>query len=222
MNRRKYNPARTKNRVKAVIVASLLVIIIAAGFLSLDFKAAMSRTRNEVLWVTYPWGNPKLGLDPSNALYLYVDGQGAVAQQLKSMIIETFQRHGVQVIDASGLERNYDRQALVVALLDNEYSWSLLFTSALDNRISWNPLFPSAQLRVLFVYSSSGNMTYYDAFRSGERDVLIGPHAGDELLMRGVLDLRDDTFGIVSLKGFQNHLRQVIADIIVPKLFSVS
>ncbi len=214
--------ARTKSRVKPVIVVSLLVIIIASAFLFLDFKAAMSNTQTQLLWVTYPWGNPKLGVDPSNTLYLYVDGQGAVAQELKSILTKTLQERGVKVIDASSLERKFDRQALVVALLDNEYSWNPLFASALDNKISWNPFFPSAQLRLLFVYSSSGNMTYYDAFKGGETSVRIGPHAGDELLMRGVLSLSDSTIGIMSLKAFQNHLTQAIADIVVPKLFSLS
>ena len=219
---RKQHESTKKGRANAVIVASLVVIIVASAFLSLDFKAATSNTQTQFLWVTYPWGNPKPGVDPSNALYLYVDGQGAVAQQLKSILTEILQEHGVQVIDASGLERNYDRQALVVALLDDEYSWNPFFASALDNEISWNPFLPSAQLRLLFLYSSSGNMTYFDAFKGGERDVHIGPHAGDELLMRGVLDLRDSTIGIVSLKAFQSHLTQAIADIIVPKLFSLS
>jgi hypothetical protein len=185
-------------------VASILVFVIvvcsASAFLFLDFKVATSETVVNSEVGTYRSGQLEIKL--ASELHVFVEGEGGLTEELKSTLTEKLRGRGVEVLMSESLKEKYGRQALLVALLDEE--------------VSYNPLYTASALEVLFFYSSDGNTTYFDAFKSGEQ-VTVEIGLGN-LLMKGTLTLADTTRGVISLKAYHRHLAEEAVENIIQRL----
>jgi hypothetical protein len=195
-----------QRRFKLVLALLLVVIIVFFTFSFLDFRAATSETNVDSRIIAdscSPIGQ-QLEIDLASGLCVYVEGEDGLTEELRSRLAEKLRQEGIEVLEAGSLEEKYDHQALVVAIIDRE--------------VSYNPIYPSASLEILFVYSLSGNTTYFDAFKSGKHTAVhlsIG-----ELLMEGRLNLTDSTKGIISHKAYQRHVAEEISNNIIQKLLS--
>ena len=197
-----------RRRSKVVLALLLVIIIVFFTFSFLDFRAITSETVTHSREITTSIGQPKIDL--ASGLYVYVDGEDGLTKELRSGLTEKLRQGGIEVLKTGSLEEKYDRQVLVVAILDRE--------------VSYNPVYPSATIELFFVYSSSGNTACFKAFKGGEQaaDLSRGESGEDELLMRGELNLTDTTKGIISHKAYQKHIAAEIAEGIFRGLLRMS
>jgi len=86
---------------------------------------------------------------------VYVEGEDRVTDELRAQLTRNLRENGTEVLEVEELEEQFDQQILAVALS--------------DRTISFNPVCPSARLDVFFFYSSSGNASYFDDFKSGNQ-----------------------------------------------------
>lgn len=189
-------------RRKSMLVVLVSVIIISLAFLFLDFSAANSETRADSQVSIASSGKPETDL--TGELYIFVEKDDGLTEVLKSRLTEELRGQGIKIFEVKSLGEKYDDKALAVATLKRE--------------ISYNPFFPSADLEVLFFYSSNGNTSYFGAIKRGEVPPFIIEHK--ELFIEGHLKLTDVTRGIISLRAYQNHLADEIAKNIILKLQS--
>lgn len=188
-------------RRRLKIAALLLVVLVgsASALLLLDFRAATSVTQTHSQVRRYSAGD--FQIDLAGGLYVYVEGDDDLARELRSQLAEKLRQQGIQVFEADALKEEYDRQTLIVTLL--------------DRKLSYNPFYPSASLESLFVYSSSGDSTYFESFKTGEPVVHLST---GQLLIVGKSTLNDTTKGVISIKAYQRYLAEGIANIIIQEL----
>ncbi|MBC2699866.1 MAG: hypothetical protein HF976_00345 [ANME-2 cluster archaeon] len=185
----------------------------------LDFKAATSDTKIDSQVITAWWSAPsdtkvdsqdgiasnKAEIDLTGELYFFVEEDDGLSEVLKSRLEETLHENGIEIHKIEKLENKYDGKVLMVAILKQD--------------VSYNPFFPSANLNVLFSYSSNGNTSYFEAQKRGSSPVfIIREHKG--LFIEGQQQLTDDSRGIISLRAYQNHLADEVAKDILLKLRS--
>ncbi len=194
-------------RVSKVISALLLTGIIAvfiAAFLFLDFRAATSETKIESNVNNASANAPldSLKVNSSGGLYVYVMEDDDLTQELRHSLTNKLRENGNSILEANSLEKNYDRQILIVALR--------------DRKISYNPFYPSARVKTIFYYSSSGNTTNFKDFKDGKSFVSYFEKSG--MVLDGQSELRDTTKGIISLKAYRKYLADEIVKNIIQKL----
>ncbi len=189
-------------RISKVIPALLLIGIIAifiTTILFLDFKAAISGTKFEYAVINTTLDPLKVNL--SGGL-VYVMKDDDLTQELRHSLINNLSEKWSDIREANSLEKNYDRQVLIVTLRDRE--------------ISYNPFYPSARVETIFYYSPSGDTTNFKAFKDG------WPHHSyfekNEMVLVGRLNLTDTTIGVVSLKAYRKYLAEEIMKNIIQKL----
>lgn len=189
-------------RRSKVISALLLIGIIAVfitAFLFLDFKAAISGTKFESAVINTSSTAP---VNLSGGLYVYMMEDDDLTQELRYSLINNLSEKWSGILEANSLEKNYDRQVLIVNLRNRE--------------ISYNPFYPSARVETIFYYSPSGDTINFKAFKDG------WPHYSyfekNETVLVGRLNLTDTTIGVVSLKAYRKYLAEEIAKNIIQKL----
>jgi len=176
-----------------------------SAFLLLDFQAAKSVTHVDSQVNRASAGKPEI--DFTREIYVYVEGEDRLTDKFRAQMIRKLRKNGTEVLEVEKLEEQFDQQMLAVALS--------------DRTISFNPVCPSARLDVFFLYSSSGNASYFDDFKSGNQPTVqlyLDESGSGELVVGGQLDVRDTTKGITSLKAYQGHLADEITNHIIQNL----
>ena len=156
--------------------------------------------------ITGSSGQPKIDL--ASGLYVYVDGKDGLTKELRSGLTERLRQGGIKVLETKSLEERYDRQVFIVTIL--------------DGGVSYNPVYPSTAIEIYLFYSSSGNITCFDAFKDEKETTFICESDRDELLMGGELNLTDATKGIVSYKAYQKYITAEITENIFQRLLDMS
>jgi hypothetical protein len=155
-------------------------------------------------------GKPEI--DFTREIYVYVEGEDRLTDELRAQMIRKLRENGAEVLEVEELEEQFDQQMLAVAQS--------------ERTISYNPVCPSARLDVFFRYSSSGNASYFDDFKSGNQPTVqlyLDESGSGKLVVAGQLDVRDTTKGITSLKkAYQGHLADEITNHIIQNLPSPS
>ena len=190
------------SRLALIVLFSSIVIVSFVSIMFLDFRAATSDTKIDSQ-VGIASSN-KAEIDVTDELYFFVKEDGRLSEILKSRLEETLHENGIEIHEIEKLENKYDGKVLMVAILKQD--------------IFYNPFFPSANLNVLFSYSSNGNTSYFEAQKRGDSPVFIIEH--NELFIKGQQQLKDNTRGIISLRAYQNHLADEVAKDIFLKLRS--
>ena len=193
-----------RSKTLSVLFFTIIIASIISAFLFLDFRAATSETKTESYVYNASAEAPSghLKVDLSSGPYVYVVVDDDLTQELRHSLINKLREKWNGILEADSLERNYDRQVLIVALRDRE--------------ISYNPFYPSASVETIFFYSSSGNITNFKDFKDGKSFVSYFEKSGMEL--DGRSELRDTTKGIISLKAYRKHLAEEITKNIVQQL----
>lgn len=188
------------SRLSLTLLLFSIVIVSLVSIIFLDFRAATSETN--IASQVSTASSKKAEIDLTGELYFFVEEDDRLSEVLKSRLEETLQENGIEIHEIEKLENKYDGKVLMVAILEQD--------------VSYNPFFPSANLNVLFSYSSNGNTSYFEAQKRGDSPVFIMEH--NELFIEGQQQLTDDTRGIISLKAYQNHLADEVAKDILLKL----
>ena len=195
------------SRLALILLLFSIVVVSLVSIMFLDFRAATSETNiaSEVTIASYyPASTNKAEIDLTGEVYFFVEEDDGLSEVLKSRLEETLHENGIQIHEIEKLENKYDGKVLMVAILKQD--------------VSYNPFFPSANLNVLFSYSSNGNTSYFEAQKRGDSPVFIIEHS--ELFIEGQQQLTDNTRGIISLRAYQNHLADEVAKDILLKLRS--
>lgn len=190
------------SRLALILLLFSIVVVSLVSIMFLDFRAATSET-NIASDVTIA-SSKTAEIDLTGELYFFVEEDDGLSEVLKSRLEETLHENGIQIHEIEKLENKYDGKVLMVAILKQD--------------VSYNPFFPSANLNVLFSYSSNGNTSYFEAQKRGDSPVFIIEHS--ELFIEGQQQLTDNTRGIISLRAYQNHLADEVAKDILLKLRS--
>ena len=207
------------SRLAMILLLFSIVIVSLVSIMFLDFRAVTSETKIDSQVITDRFtvtpsdtkidsqvgiASNKAEIDLTGELYLFVEKDDGLSEVLKSRLEETLQENAVEIHEIEKLEKKYDGKVLMVALLKQD--------------VSYNPFFTSANLNVLFSYSSNGNTSYFEALKRGDSPVYIMEHKG--LFIEGQQQLTDDSRGIISLRAYQNHLADEVAKDILLKLRS--
>lgn len=195
------------SRLALILLLFSIVVVSLVSIMFLDFRAATSETNiaSEVTIASYyPASTNKAEIDLTGEVYFFVEEDDGLSEVLKSRLEETLHENGIEIHKIEKLENKYDGKVLMVAILKQD--------------VSYNPFFPSANLNVLFLYSSNGNTSYFEALKRGNPPIYIMEHKG--LFIEGQQQLTDDSRGIISLRAYQNHLADEVAKDILLKLRS--
>jgi lipopolysaccharide export LptBFGC system permease protein LptF len=193
-----------KSKVTSVLLLSIIIFVIMLAFFVMDFKAAISETKFESYVSNASANNPSdpLYIDFSGGLYVYVMGDDDLSLELKDLMVKKLREKWSGIFEANSLEKNYDKQALIVTLR--------------DRKISYNPFFPSARVEIILYYSSSGNTTGFEDFNNKKR--LFANFERSGMVIGGRSELTDDTKGIISLRAYRKYLAEEITKNIVKQL----
>ncbi|KAF5419799.1 MAG: hypothetical protein C5S44_10070 [Candidatus Methanocomedens sp.] len=207
------------SRLALILLLFSIVVVSLVSIMFLDFRAVTSETKIDSQVITDRFtitpsdtkidsqvgiASNKAEIDLTGELYFFVEEDDGLSEVLKSRLEETLHENGIQIYEIEKLENKYDGKVLMVAILKQD--------------VSYNPFFPSANLNVLFSYSSNGNTSYFEAQKRGDSPVFIIEHS--ELFIEGQQQLTDNTRGIISLRAYQNHLADEVAKDILLKLRS--
>lgn len=190
---------------KKIFFAALALTIVISSFYILDFKVARSETLIDSAVSAYSTGDPLIHFP--GKVYLYVEGDDSVSKTLREKLAAELEKAGGHVSIAEAFEEKYDSQALLVNISKHKG----LYT----------PFYASSDIAILFFYTSTGEDTkYFEQFKEGNITVIFkntGSRNGEKLI-RGDLELRDSTKGLISQKAYREHLASESAKEIVSRL----
>lgn len=190
---------------KKIFMVLLVFAAILSSFYLLDFKAARSETQANSLVSTYSLGNPESGFP--NRIFLYTEGDSALAANLKEKLRRDLDEAGAEVIIVDSMEEKYSSQALLV----NISRGNLLYT----------PFYASSNLNIMFFYTSTGQGTkYFEQFKKGNKTIVFENNGSiqGEKLIAGEIKLHDSTHGPVSLKAYRKHLASGVSEEVLKQL----
>jgi len=195
-----------KNAVtKRTFFAVIAFAFVLSSFYVLDFKAAQSETQTNSVVSTYSTGDPQI--DFPGKVYLYVEGDDFISKSLRENLGTELEKAGMNVLIVDAVEERYDSQALLVNVSKHEG----LYT----------PVYASSNLNILFFYTTTGKDTkYFVQFKEGNITVFFentGSREGEKLI-RGDMELRDSTKGLISEKAYRKYLAAGAAKEITSKL----
>ena len=178
-------------RFKRLLTGSVILIVIAASFVILNFGLSQNDSRLE----SYPTPEFLLGtpqIKPS--LLIYVE-DGIASNELRESLVKDFSEIFKDVNVTHTLLDKFDTQVLIV-----EYSKSSLL---------YTPFYSKAHVELNMTFSSNGDISwriYYWSKGIGSDQ----PRNTAWYMVTMVLD--DQSYGIMSLKHYTNYLAQRFAD----------
>jgi hypothetical protein len=172
---------------RRVICILLIVIVVVASFVFLDFGISKNETKLEGYPREFLLGTPQV--KPN--LLIYVE-DGVISNALRGSLVQGFSNVFLDVeLTGRALEK-YDAQVLIV-----EYSKaSVLYT----------PFYSNAQIELNMTFSSNGDVSW--RLKTG---LSLNTSLNTAWYkVRMVLD--DQAYGVMSLKHYYNYLAQRFAD----------
>jgi hypothetical protein len=191
--------------MKRILFAVLVFTFVTSSFYILDFKVARSEILTNSTVSAYSTGDPQI--DSPGRFYLYVEGDDSISKSLREKLGAELEKAGINVSIADAFEKKYDSQALLVNV--TKHNW--LYT----------PFYASSDIVILFFYTTTGEDTkYFEQFKEGNITVVFennGSRAGEKLI-RGDMELRNSTKGLISQKAYRKHLAAEAAKEIAGRL----
>lgn len=179
---------------KAVLALLLVVGVLAAAFLWLDFQAVRSESRANSQVATAsakPEGTQESG--PAGELSLHVQGNDgltvALRQELATLLRAGPAFTGVKIVDA--LPAGTGGPALMVEVAERD--------------VLWTPVHGQGHLLVKATYASDGDLSW-------RGETVMRMQTGEPLRrVRGEFQIEDATNGVISLKAYDRHLGRYAA-----------
>ncbi|HEX2922885.1 MAG TPA: hypothetical protein VHS28_02520 [Chloroflexota bacterium] len=186
-----------RSRNARIVVGVLLLLAVATIlFVSLDFQVAQSQTNtNSTI------SKASIGLSsgatsqPIGTVLLYVAGDGDFRVRLEKELAPRLESvtgiSGVRVLDS----------------LPQDTTLPTLMVESKPANLTWTPVIANAGVVTRMYYASDGGMSW----RNDAVLAMGRPDGGPQLRVRGDLELKDNSWGLLSRIGYQRHLAQQTA-----------
>ncbi|TGC09211.1 hypothetical protein [Methanolobus halotolerans] len=190
-------------RIDRKILLSVMTVLVLFGaiiFTFTDFGVASSENTANSNIGAYSAGNRTDSVPES--IYLFVERNRIHDEMLSRKVSAELESGGYDVLVSSDLQAEYPDQAL--------------FVSVTDGDLFYTPVHAQSEIDLMFVYSSTGSSEYFEKFRSTDDTVPViftsdGSHRY-QLLMHGLIELRDTTQGLFSGRYYERHIADTIAE----------
>ena len=181
---------------RRLLVATLLLLVLAAAFWRLDFRAARSDSHAQSQVTTIGGGRGGEPARPQDGLAIYVVGNGDLAKATAEGLARTLETSpGFGRIDVLGvMPQATGRPALVVEVEELDATWT--------------PIYARARLVVTADYASDGDLSWR------HQPTISAGASGPQVLLNGRVELSDVTWGITSRRAYDKALGgQVAAEV---------
>lgn len=187
---------------KNLLIFSFVVIVLIFIFFAIvDFKIAQSELSANFKTDTFSAMDPEVNLDN---IYLHLRGGSDFDKILE---------------DQLKLDLQEDYNVYSYINLKEKFNDSFLGIKVLNEEVLYTPFFSKAKLRILVFFSSSGRTKYFKDFAQGkEVPVYFNSTEGPQLVTKSILNLRDESLGIMTPKAYSNHITQRISKEISNKI----
>lgn len=201
-----------KKVFKYSILAVIIIVFLSVVFIKVDFNASKSETSINSTKETFAASESEIEADISEKVFLYVE-DGALDGKLYEKLRESLKQYSSEVLPFLNLKENFGGPTVAVKIL--------------RDKIDYTPFYAKGEIDVLFFYSSSGDTTYFEKF---VREEFGGPNVtvifkgpdGPQKIAKGNLALRDTSYGILTVKGYERLLAERIAERISNEVREVS
>lgn len=175
----------------------LLMVILGAMFLMVDFRLAKSTSEIRRTLQKYSYAKGDQGLDIPDHVQVVVSGRESLNEKLqRAMVDQLQQRSAFRHVDSlTSVDQGGDDPVLAVQL--EKRFWL------------WTPLFGKSDFHVKVNYASNGDLSWRDddvaQFSSSEV-----PDSG-VVWLSGEFDLTDTSWGLTSWVGYREHVAGELA-----------
>lgn len=180
------------------LISLLAILLLAVIFLTIDFKAAFSTTTDDKQVTTISFGKGYTGSPP---LAIFVQAPDNLAGPLRRAL---FNRVGTlapfSTIAITETPASDPGSAALVVVVDRR-------------TYIWTPVYATTNLSVRFAFASDGRV---DWNQLGEIDTVM--QASPDVRMSGDLEIRDRSFGLISLPGYRSYIAGQISDKVVESI----
>ena len=189
-------------KIYILLTSIILVALLAASFLLLDFQIAHSQNRINSNVSTYAASLQKgERLPPNRPLAVYVSGTGALAS--------TFRQELVQRLQTSPEFSNVDLHSSPIETMDKP----VLRVEIIQEAITWTPLYGKASPTFQVAFASDGDITWRNT-----GTVFMSNDMGPVVRLQGTFEQADSTFGLLSRPAYMRLLSESAAEQIVNSL----
>ncbi len=185
------HPIRTR-----LVLGALIVVIVAALLLLVDFQAATSASIVESSVSKFTVGaTASTRFPPPASLCLVVSGGSELHAYLEKELVQ-----GLRSAPGIG-------EVTPIDSADGEKSCPTLLVEASPDVLTWTPVYSSARGVARLIYASDGDLSW----RNDKAVVMSNRDGSPQVRVRGDLKLGDTTRGIMSRPAYQRHLAHQIA-----------
>lgn len=185
----------------SIIAITIIILLIVAAFVWVDFRIAGGKTSVESQSATSSAGFDEaavLPLEPN--MDLYVIGPGRLSDAVQDQL-EAALRDNSYIGEVHVLEGEPAQSEAAVLVLRTE-----------DSEIFWTPIYSRSQVKVNLSYASDGEVTWMD------EEVVNLTNSKPAIRYKGDFESRGYAFGIMSLPGYYHYLSAELSQKIVESL----
>jgi len=178
------------------------IVLIGLAFLLLNFRAAVSNTQVDKIVSTTDMGDKlPTPMQQKAKISVALVGEGYLVSALRKSVQEKLDEAGIGEIElVQGRQPVYPNPVLVIKVGKAGPIWT--------------PFFAASQFSIIAGYASNGDSTFIETVE--ETHTTVGKP--DVSIMYGEYDLKDRSFGLISLRGYQQYLGDYLAEEIVGAL----
>jgi hypothetical protein len=181
-----------------------LLVLLAAGFLLLDFHAAHSQNRINSNVSTYAISLQEgERLPPNQPLAVSITSSGALAN--------AFRQELVQRLQASPEFSNVNLHSSPIETMGRP----ALRVEIIREAVTWTPVYGRADLTFQVSYASDSGVTWQDT-----ETAIMSNEMGPVVRLNGTFEQADSTFGLLSRPAYMRLLSESAAEQIVKSLSS--
>jgi hypothetical protein len=189
-------------KINILLTSIVLVVLLTAGFLLLDFHATHSQNHINSNVSTYAISLQEgERLPPNQPLAVFITSSGALAN--------AFRQELVQRLQASPEFSNVN----FYGSPKEPMGQPALHIEIIQEAITWTPVYGRANLTFQVSYASDGGVTQRDT-----ETAIMSNEMGPVVRMNGTFEQADSTFGLLSRPAYMRLLSESTAEQIMKSL----
>ncbi|MFB6088451.1 MAG: hypothetical protein ABEK36_01590 [Candidatus Aenigmatarchaeota archaeon] len=181
-------------KFRVIVLLLLLLSVLIYSFLYADYGIKRSETIVNLNSERFAINNysSNIGSD----LYLYVEADKEIKPILESEIKSELEKF-TNVKSYANLKEKFGGPVLAIKLI--------------KNKMNYLPFYSNTNMNALVYFSSKGDTTYFEKFKReklGGENVIVQFKSteGSQLIKKGDLTLRDESYGVFSLKNYKKYV----------------
>ncbi len=176
-----------------------IIILISILIFGVNLKFVSSRTNADSSIAMSTTGNWS-GVNYNEDLYLYLEGENAIKNRMKGLLVTELEKEGFEVVLIDDLLDSYDKQVLAVQVE--------------KRKGNYNPIAINSNTRTIFAYSSQGSAKVFKELVENSKyseDLPLIDFSGENTVgmsMAGWIEIKDSTKGFITYKGFKTLIAE--------------